>query len=144
MPKTELNHYGCETFMGLEITPDGKTQFVALNLHGGSSAYYTSLEMACRILCAEVKYRNKVLLFKSPGKSDEKQMGLEGVRDILANSAGRAEDLEKQILNLRANQNTVSGTYLPFKPEQMQTLERMYESKTEMKKYPNPFLNQPE
>ena len=63
----QLNSYGCENFMGLEVLPDGEERFVALNLHGGGTCNYSSLEMACMILCAETKRKRKILLFKSPG-----------------------------------------------------------------------------
>ncbi len=113
MTENKLNSYGCENFMGLEVLPDGEERFVALNLHGLGTCNYTSLEIACMVLCAETRRGRKVLLFKSPG-------------------------------NVASENPTGETKYLPFKQEQMKALERMYESKIEMKTLPNPFLNQPE
>ncbi|MEK6857152.1 MAG: hypothetical protein AABX39_01040 [Nanoarchaeota archaeon] len=64
---------------------------------------------------------------------------------------GELENLLPTLCTAIKNKETVSfsevpheedspATYLPLTPEQFNKLERMYERKIEMKKYPNPFV----
>ncbi|HLD40341.1 MAG TPA: hypothetical protein VJB13_04325 [Candidatus Nanoarchaeia archaeon] len=49
----------------------------------------------------------------------------------------------KKVLLSQSPTQAEGAKYEPFKPKQMELLEKLYAQKKEMKRFPNPFENQP-
>jgi len=78
---------------------------------------YDTLDRSLKDLCSSVKLNQKILLSKSPGKYPGPDI----------------TDFEA----------LAPGTFMPFEQEDMINLRKMYESRADMKAFPNPFENQP-
>jgi len=147
-PKEEIDGLGYNQFIGREIFEDGDENFVTLNLHSMGSGSYLSLEQACDNLCRGVERGEKVLLYLSPGRVGLKTRRASHIFEALNSALGeimREGDAAMVVDQGQGEETyTLAGRrYEPFKPEQMTLLQRMYQDKPEMKKFPNPFDAQP-
>lgn len=142
----ELNSFGYDEFIGREIFKNKKENFVSLDLHSKGSISYTSINQACDNLCSLVKEGKKVLLFKSPGNCEEEEQNDSEIFNILNQTVNNLiKERNKAIIkgSCEGSYTLCERSYQPFNTKQMETLEKMYESKIDMKLLPNPFLNQP-
>jgi hypothetical protein len=147
-PKEEINGLGYDRFIGREIFEDGDENFVTLNLHSMGSGSYLSLEQACDDLCSGIESGERVLLYQSPGQVGFKTRRAPHIFEAL-NSA-LADTMREGDAAMVVDQGQGEETYTlagrryePFEPEQMTLLQKMYQDKEKMKRFPNPFDAQP-
>ena len=106
-----------DIFIGREIFDDGLETFVTRPLQGSGVCSYASLIIACEELCNSVREGKSVLLYLAPDQ----------VSPLTRERPGSTE-----------------SRFESFKPEQMGLLQRLYAQKEEMKRFPDPFDNQPQ
>jgi len=141
----KIESWGYDEFIGREVFHDGSEAFVTLDLKSFGSTSYRSLEMACDQLCYNVKEGKKVLLVRNPGYVGSKSRKASLISESLNSNVfklginARIVDQEPGV-----DEYIIPGRrYEPFNSEQMTTLQMMYQEKLDMKKFPNPFDNQP-
>jgi hypothetical protein len=144
----KIRDFGCDIFIGREIFSEGFELFATLDLRSLGSHSYRSLEMACKELCAAVKEGKQVLLYQSPGEVGPRTRRAAPVFEAL--NLGLGETMKEgdgvMVVDKEPSKETYrldGRRYEPFKPNQMAILQRMYQDKPEMKKFPNPFDAQP-
>lgn len=150
--KSGLESFGYDTFIGREVFEDGKEFVVTLDLHGGGSISYTTLFQACKDLSEAVRTGKAVLLSRSPGaglpvhgvSGDALDIRVKNlISGIVATARAHGDIAMVQEKTPDGQPYTIAGrTYLPFKPDQMASLRKMYEQES-MKSFPNPFEQQP-
>ncbi len=147
-PREEINGLGYDRFIGREIFEEGDENFVTLNLHSMGSGSYLSLEQACDDLCREVESGERVLLYQSPGQVGPKTRRTSHIFEALTSALAKTMREGNAAMVVEQGQgeetyNLAGRRYEPFKPEQMTLLQKMYQEKPEMKRFPNPFDAQP-
>ncbi|GEM_PF-4427336 len=105
-----------DVFIGREIVENGEEYLVTVSLPSQACSSYWTLEQACEELCDSVKAGKSVLLYQTPDQ---------------------AAPLTRKIPKV------TESRYQPFKPNEMDLLQKLYAEKEEMKRFPNPFENQP-
>ncbi len=133
-----------DVFIGREILENGDEYFVTLYLHNGGSISYCSLWQACDDLCAAIKRGERVLLHESPGEVGPKAGRTSELLDIVYSAL---LEVAKEEYTIRIDKNGEEDRYFimgrryePFTLDQMLRLKQMYESRPDMKNFPNPFF----
>jgi len=144
----EINSWGYDRFIGREILKNGFECFVTLNLHSLGSGSYLSLEQACDDLCLSMEKGERVLLYQSPGQVGPETKRVSDILEIVNSALGETmrEGDTARIVDTNQGEETYTlagRKYRPFYPEQMTLLQRMYQDKPDMKRFPDPFDAQP-
>lgn len=149
----KIESKGFDEFIGREIYEEGYENFVSLNLKDLGSSSYRFIKTALDYLCNFIKEGKKVLLSKSPGSIGREVKNGKKILDLLMNSVNEfmkdnAKERDKVIIKYQYPEDDSyilsSRKYEPFTKKQMEELKNMYELRTDLKLFPNPFLYQPD
>lgn len=132
--------YGFDTFIGRVRFDNGFERITSLDLHSLGSLMGITLNDALRYLCMDIKSGKRILLYKSPGGTDLREVALPDIEGLV-----RRFEFSDEKTPIKYRWEVVQPmNFVVFNLEELNQLQEMYERRKDMKSFPNPFLYQPE